>query len=54
MNNSFNPSNISALIVGLGSIGIRHLNNLQSLGVENLGVYRSRDKTISQNADLKT
>lgn len=31
------------LVVGLGSIGTRHLNNLHTLGVEELSVYRSRN-----------
>lgn len=33
---------MKALIVGLGSIGTRHLNNLCRLGVDNLSAFRSR------------
>lgn len=33
---------MKALIVGLGSIGTRHLNNLSRLGVDNLSAFRSR------------
>ncbi len=32
-----------ALIAGLGSIGVRHLNNLHALGIEELAVFRSRN-----------
>ncbi len=32
-----------ALVAGLGSIGIRHLNNLYALGIEELSVFRSRN-----------
>ena len=52
MNNFQDYSNISALIVGLGSVGTRHLNNLKSIGVKNLGVYRSQNNHTVQNADL--
>jgi predicted dehydrogenase len=39
----------SFLIVGLGSAGRRHLGNLQALGIDDIGVYRSGngdDKTM--------
>ncbi len=50
-------------MVGLGSIGVRHLNNLHTLGVQELGVVRSRnllpfqkivpkDITVFQDLDL--
>lgn len=41
-----------ALIVGLGSIGCRHFNNLCELGVRKLAVFRSRN--LPPPADLKT
>jgi predicted dehydrogenase len=34
---------LKALVVGLGSIGVRHLNNLHALGVHELGVVRTRN-----------
>ena len=34
---------MKALITGLGSIGVRHLNNLQTLGVNQLSAFRSRN-----------
>ena len=34
---------MKALVVGLGSIGVRHLNNLHTLGIRELGVVRSRN-----------
>lgn len=34
---------MKALVVGLGSIGARHLNNLHTLGVEDLSVLRTRN-----------
>jgi predicted dehydrogenase len=34
---------MKALVVGLGSIGVRHINNLHMLGVRELGVVRTRD-----------
>ena len=33
---------MKALIIGLGSIGVRHLNNLYSLGVRDFSVFRKR------------
>ncbi len=35
---------MKALIVGLGSIGARHANNLHALGVHDLSVYRTSDR----------
>jgi predicted dehydrogenase len=54
---------LKALVVGLGSIGVRHLNNLHKLGIRELGVVRTRnlpppteivpkDITIFQDLDL--
>jgi predicted dehydrogenase len=34
---------LKALVVGLGSIGVRHLNNLHTLGIRELGVVRTRN-----------
>ena len=34
---------MKALIAGLGSIGVRHLNNLHTLGIEELGAVRTRN-----------
>jgi predicted dehydrogenase len=34
---------VKALVVGLGSIGVRHINNLYALGVRELGVVRTRN-----------
>ena len=34
---------MKALVVGLGSIGVRHLNNLHALGVEELSAFRARN-----------
>jgi predicted dehydrogenase len=34
---------LKALVVGLGSIGVRHLNNLYALGVHELAIVRSRN-----------
>lgn len=36
-------SALKALVVGLGSIGIRHLNNLHALGIRELGAVRTRN-----------
>jgi predicted dehydrogenase len=34
---------LKALVVGLGSIGVRHLNNLHTLGIRELGAVRTRN-----------
>lgn len=34
---------MKALVAGIGSIGVRHLNNLYALGVEQLSAFRSRN-----------
>ncbi|MBE7527792.1 MAG: Gfo/Idh/MocA family oxidoreductase [Burkholderiales bacterium] len=34
---------MKALVIGLGSIGVRHLNNLHTLGVRELGAVRTRN-----------
>ena len=39
-------TNLKFLIVGLGSIGCRHIRNLNKLGVINLSAFRSTHKTI--------
>lgn len=36
-------SALKAVVVGLGSIGVRHLNNLYTLGVRELGAVRTRN-----------
>ncbi|HEC27140.1 MAG TPA: Gfo/Idh/MocA family oxidoreductase [Gammaproteobacteria bacterium] len=41
-----------ALVVGLGSIGIRHLNNLKALSVEDLSVCRRRNLPLHTDVDL--
>ena len=38
--------NLKCLIVGLGSIGCRHVNNLKKLGVINLSAFRNTHKII--------
>jgi len=38
---------MSALVVGLGSIGCRHLRNLYTLGVRDLSAFRSRNLPLS-------
>lgn len=54
---------MKALVVGLGSIGVRHINNLYALGVRELGVVRTRnlpppgeiaarDVTVFHNLDV--
>jgi predicted dehydrogenase len=43
---------MKALVVGLGSAGIRHLNNLYRLGVRDLSVYRSRSKSPNLQCKL--
>ena len=43
---------ISALVVGLGSIGVRHLENLRALGVGRLGVLRRRGRPLHKEVDL--
>jgi predicted dehydrogenase len=43
---------LSALVVGLGSIGARHLANLQALGLTRLGVVRRRNLPPPRPLDL--
>lgn len=43
---------LSALVVGLGSIGARHLANLQALGLTRLGVVRRRNLPPSRPLNL--
>lgn len=43
---------LSALVVGLGSIGLRHLENLRSLGLGRLGALRRRGAGLHRQADL--
>ena len=40
------------LVVGLGSIGLRHLENLRTLGCGRLGALRSRNAPMHRDADL--
>jgi len=42
----------SALVVGLGSIGMRHLENLRRLGCRRIGVFRSRRAPLHRPLDL--
>jgi len=42
----------SALVVGLGSIGMRHLENLRRLGCGRIGVFRSRRAPLHRPLDL--
>lgn len=42
----------SALVVGLGSIGMRHLENLRRLGCGRIGVFRSRKAPLHRPLDL--
>lgn len=44
---------MKALVVGLGSIGVRHLNNLHALGVSELGVVRTRNLSPPQEINPK-
>tara|TARA_B100000029_G_scaffold19139_1_gene19163 strand:+ start:6962 stop:7960 length:999 start_codon:yes stop_codon:yes gene_type:complete len=47
MGNKLKPmTELSALVVGLGSIGTRHYQNLKSLGLTKLGVLRTVNKSI--------
>lgn len=46
MTNQGGNSRPSVLIVGLGSVGYRHLSNLISLGCRNIGAVRTRNRTI--------
>ncbi|MBU1349342.1 Gfo/Idh/MocA family oxidoreductase, partial [Patescibacteria group bacterium] len=43
---------LSALVVGLGSIGLRHLDNLRALGVGRLGALRRRGAELHREVDL--
>jgi len=40
---------MKALIVGLGSVGTRHLNNLYKLGIKELSAFRSRNLQPPEN-----
>ena len=42
----------SALVVGLGSVGMRHLENLRRLGCGRIGVFRSRNGPLHRPLDL--
>ena len=44
MNRPTSFNNIRTLIVGLGSVGIRHLENLHNLCVKKVGLYRFRNR----------
>jgi predicted dehydrogenase len=43
---------LSALIVGLGSIGVRHLGNLRRLGCGKIGALRQRNLPLHTEVDL--
>ena len=43
---------LKILIVGLGSVGLRHLKNLRKLGFHRLGVFRSKNRPPHQPVDL--
>lgn len=43
---------LRVLVVGLGSIGIRHLENLRQLGCGGIGVFRSRKGLPHKSVDL--
>ena len=45
-------SDLGALVVGLGSIGVRHLENLRRLGCGRLGAFRSRQRALHKAVDL--
>ncbi len=46
---------LSFLIVGLGSVGRRHLDNLRDLGIDDISVYRSGngDDNVALTSDLR-
>jgi predicted dehydrogenase len=44
---------LRVLIVGLGSIGVRHLENLRGLGVETIGVFRSLNRPPHRAVDMR-
>jgi len=44
--------NLRVLLVGLGSVGVRHLENLRKLGCGQIGVYRSRRRPLHKPLDL--
>ena len=48
MHDTINPKTIKILISGLGSIGRRHLSNLQSLGYTEIAFHRSGKSTIKE------
>ena len=42
---------MKALIIGLGSIGRRHLSNLDALGVNSISIFRNKNKLDSKISD---
>ncbi|MAS81239.1 MAG: hypothetical protein CMF45_00965 [Legionellales bacterium] len=48
INNLKNITNLKILIVGLGSIGYRHYQNLRKLGITQLGIVRTTSKTYPE------
>jgi predicted dehydrogenase len=49
----FNMDLGNFLIVGLGSIGQRHLRNLQALGVENISILRTQRRPLPESLCLE-
>ncbi len=52
MGNTEPLRDLRVLVVGLGSIGIRHLTNLRQLGCRHLGALRGRNKALYKPVDL--
>ncbi len=52
MRNTETLRDFRVLVVGLGSIGIRHLANLRQLGCRHLGALRVRNKALHKPIDL--
>ncbi len=45
-------SQLRVLVVGLGSIGVRHFTNLRQLGCRHVGVFRSLKRALHKPIDL--
>jgi len=45
--------NLNILIAGLGSIGVRHLENLKRLGCRHISIYRERNRNPYKEIDLQ-
>ncbi len=49
-----NPfAKLRVMVVGLGSVGIRHLNNLRKLGCGKVGVFRALNRPLHDSVDLE-